>query len=253
MRTTIPIDFPFVFKHSCARLLALAALLAASLCGAQTPAAHPKPSAPKTAHAHRSAHPRKHPAKAKAAAAQAAPAPVAAAPPQPEAPKWPVNEKPAQASVVWDSHGLRIDAQNSSLQQILEDVATATGAKVEGLGSDERIFGVYGPGQARDVLSQLLQGSGYNFLMVGGQGQGAPRQIVLSARRTGETPAVTNAAQTAAAQDDDADSDEPPAIQPAPPGRPGFNPGGQPRTPQQMMQEMRQRQQQMQQPATPPQ
>ena len=55
--------------------------------------------------------------------------------------------------MVWDSQGLRIEARNSSLQQILNDVSTATGAKVDGLGTDERVFGIYGPGQARDVLA----------------------------------------------------------------------------------------------------
>jgi hypothetical protein len=90
--------------------------------------------------------------------------------------------------VVWDSHGLSIVAANSSLIQILKDISAATGAKVEGLGVDERIFGTYGPGQARDVISQLLDGSGYNVLMVGDQGEGTPRQIELSNRPNGPAP-----------------------------------------------------------------
>ncbi|MGO9229522.1 MAG: hypothetical protein ACLQKA_09975 [Bryobacteraceae bacterium] len=180
-----------------------------------------------------------------------APAPVT--PPAPELPHWPVKEKPNEASITWDSQGLRIDAANSSLEQILKDVSTATGVKVEGMGSDERIFGSYGPGQARDVLSQLLQGSGYNVLMIGDQGQGTPRQIVLTARNSGgPEPAKTNPAIT---PDEDADVDEPPQQQEPRPGnppfRPGFAPGGPPRTPQQI-QEMQQRQQQGQPPNNPP-
>lgn len=97
-------------------------------------------------------------------------------------PNWPVNDPPAQPSVTWDSQGLRVQAANSSLHQILNEVATTTGAKIEGFGQDQRVFGVYGPGQARDVLSQILTGSGYNVLMVGELGQGAPRQIILSSR-----------------------------------------------------------------------
>ena len=50
------------------------------------------------------------------------------------------------------------------------------------MGADERIFGTYGPGPARDVLSQLLDGSGYNVLMVGDRGAGTPRRIVLTIR-----------------------------------------------------------------------
>jgi hypothetical protein len=166
-------------------------------------------------------------------------------------PLWPVNETPAHASVTWDSKGLRIDAANSSLMQILTDVSTATGTKVEGLNADQRIFGAYGPGLARDVLSQLLQGSGYNVLMIGDEGQGAPRQILLSSRRNGTAMQTVNtSAPNNNAADDDADVDEPPQVQP-PPMRPGFAPGAPPRSPQQIMQEMQQRQQQMQQAPNP--
>ena len=149
-------------------------------------------------------------------------------PPAPELPHWPVNEKPDQASVTWDSQGLRIDAANSSLQQILKDVSTATGVKVEGMGSDERIFGAYGPGQARDVLSQLLQGSGYNVLMIGDQGQGTPRQIVLTARKTGGLEPA-KAGQATTPEEDAEAEDQPQQGEPKPanpPYRPNFGPGG---------------------------
>ena len=96
----------------------------------------------------------------KSSAAHAAlPAPVqeeAPAPVVPEPPKWPLNDPPAPAAVRWDSQGLQIQATNSSLRQILDEVATTTGAKVEGLQGDERVFGDYGPGPARDVISQIL-------------------------------------------------------------------------------------------------
>jgi hypothetical protein len=143
------------------------------------------------------------------------------------------------AAVTWDSHGLHIDAANSSLHQILNDVASETGAKVEGLGADERVFGEYGPGQARDVLSQLLHGSGYNVLLIGDQGEGTPRQIVLSARHASTGPRVANP-PNADNPDEDTPDAEPEEPQPIP--RPGFIPPGIPRTPQ----EMRERQQQMQ-------
>lgn len=98
----------------------------------------------------------------------------------PAAPVWPVNEQPKQAHVTWDSRGLKIEASNSSLNQILHEVSADTGAKVEGFGKDQRIFGTYGPGPAREVLSRLLDGSGYNVLMVGGMGDAPPGRIVLS-------------------------------------------------------------------------
>jgi hypothetical protein len=125
---------------------------------------------------------------------------------------------------------------------------------VEGFDADQRIFGVYGPGPARDVLSQLLQGSGYNVLLVGEQGQGTPREIVLSARHAGSTIQAANTVP-ANASDEDVDTEEPPQPQPGRPAiPPGMAPGGPARTPQQMQemqQQILQRQQQGQQPGQP--
>jgi hypothetical protein len=213
---------------------------------AQTPAAISA-----TSPAHKVLHPHPRPSATHPATPPASVAPAQVTPSVPALPDWPANNRPALATVVWDSQGLRIDAQNSSLQQILQDFSTASGAKVEGLGEDERVFGAYGPGQARDVLSQLLQGSGYNILMIGDQGQGAPRQIELSVRHTGEAqPASAN--NPASSNDDEADADEP-APQP-PPTAPGiFRPGFPQRTPPQAyLQEQQQREQQLQQRGNPP-
>jgi hypothetical protein len=168
-----------------------------------------------------------------------APAPVT--PPTPEPPHWPANDKPVDASVTWDSHGLLIKAENSSLMQILNDVSAATGAKVEGLGSDQRIYGAYGPGKARDVLSQLLDGCGYNVLMIGDQGEGTPRQIVLTSRGGANTQTAANPAQPAANEEEsEADEQSDTDSNPRRPNRHGPNdPGGQPRTPQQMQMDQR--------------
>jgi hypothetical protein len=99
-------------------------------------------------------------------------------------PDWPVNEAPKPATVQWDSRGLSIQAENSSLKGILNEIAEKTGAKLEGVlpegGAEQRVFGEYGPGTAASVLAQLLNGSGYNVMLVGDQGQGTPREIVLS-------------------------------------------------------------------------
>ena len=158
---------------------------------------------------------RKQSAKEKSLAAKAlvTPAPVVT-PPPPEPPHWPANDRPADASVTWDSHGLLITAQNSSLKQILDDVSAATGAKVEGLGADQRIFGAYGPGKAREVLSQLLDGTGYNVLMIGDQGEGTPRQIVLTSRNgssTTQAAAASPAPPAASAAEDDPEPNDEPA------------------------------------------
>jgi hypothetical protein len=152
--------------------------------------------------------------------------------------------------VVFDSRGLLIVASNSSLAQILKEVAIDTGAKVEGMGADQRIFGTYGPGPARDVLSQLLDGSGYNVLMVGDRGAGTPRRIVLTippgstmqatANKTPTPPSNADTDSDQSASESDAEQEQP---QPAP------NSAAPPvpvRTPQQMIQERNRQLQQMQ-------
>jgi len=236
-------------------LFRLAVLAAAAAFATQVMAAQVQPPANSSAPTTAKKSPRH-----RAQAAEVPPEPEATAPAQPEAPKWPVNEKPNKASVTWDSHGLRIAASNASLHQILNEVAAETGAKVEGLGSDERVFGEYGPGQARDVISQLLHGSSYNVLMIGDQGSGTPREIVLSNRHAGKNPATANQNQNEPNQDTgDEDYSEQPEVDEQPPPQPQMMNGGQPpmpmvpqgppgapRTPQQVLQELQQRQQQIQ-------
>jgi hypothetical protein len=183
-------------------------------------------------------------------AAKTAPPPVETHPPDPPPPDWPVNDEAKPASVAWNGRDLSIAASNSSLQQILHDVSTATGVKVEGLSTsgphDQRIYGSYGPAPARDVLSQLLDGSGYNVIMVGDRGEGTPRELVLTAQiGNAKTPAP--AAHQLNQNDDDAPDEPEPEPQPEPQRQPFNVPAGQPgpgRTPQQMMQEIQQRQQQ---------
>lgn len=215
--------------------------------GAQTNRAQAKStSAPPAAHAHKSVHTHEKPS-------PAVPAPLPPPPPAPvlpPVPNWPANDLPGAASVVYDSRGLLIVASNSSLSQILKDISTDTGAKVEGLGADQRIFGTYGPGPARDVISQLLDGSGYNVLMIGDRGAGTPRRIVLtippgSAMQTTakKTPTPPSNEET----DSDQQAPEPEAEQEQPPPPP--NSSGPPvpiRTPQQMIQERDRQMQQMQ-------
>jgi hypothetical protein len=202
--------------------------------------------------AHKHVHSHKKPAAA-VPAPQPAPPPAPVLPPPPD---WPTNDPPVAATVVYDSRGLFIAASNSSLAQILKDVSTDTGAKVEGLGADprmtdQRIFGTYGPGPARDVLTQLLDGSGYNILLVGDRGQGTPRRIVLSAQGgSAAQNTANNASPTPSNEDTDADQPAPEPEVEQPPPQPIANPSVPPvpmRTPQQMMQERQQQQQNEQQ------
>ncbi|HEX8711767.1 MAG TPA: hypothetical protein VF730_07830 [Terracidiphilus sp.] len=206
--------------------------------GAQAPAATHQAIAGSSPHA---AQGKKRSTRAKAVAAKTAQKPEAPAPPPPPPPppNWPVNDPPAKASVEWNAQGLSIDAKNSSLQEILKEISEQTGAKIEGMSQDQRVFGVYGPGQPREVLSDLLEGSGYNVLMVGNAARGVPQHIELSERpKGGPQP---NAPVSPG------EMYEPP-VAPYQPPEPIVRPNNQPqppRTPQQILQEMQQRQQQL--------
>jgi hypothetical protein len=157
------------------------------------------------------------------------PRPPPAPPPPP--PPTPANlppsllDKPARApQVTLNGGSLAVDANNSSLSEILKDLETSSGMTVDGFDKDSRVFGVYGPGPPRDVISSLLEGAGYNFLLVGATDAGTPREIVLTTR--GNAP--ISAPQPSFSQPEE--EEEPP------------------RTPQEMLQELQRIRQQQNQP-----
>jgi hypothetical protein len=96
-------------------------------------------------------------------------------------------EAPGGASVVTYREGqLAIDAQNSTLAEVLKLVAEKTGAEIEvppGSGL-ERIVEHTGPGRAEDVLARLLNGSAFDFIIVSSpQRPHDPTQVLLSLRQ----------------------------------------------------------------------
>lgn len=188
-----------------------------------------------------------------APSAQSVPAPAPAAAPAatPARPSSPANEHASVATVEWVNHTLRIVATNASLLQILQEISAKTGAALRGAGEDQRIFGVYGPGTARDVLSQLLEGSGYNVMIIGDQGHGTPRSIVLSARPAGTAqpaPAYTPPQPSDEDNDTDQQAQEPQQDEvPPPPVQSNPVPATPGRTPQDMQRQLQLQQQQQQQ------
>ncbi|MFT4112134.1 hypothetical protein [Silvibacterium sp.] len=152
---------------------------------------------------------------------------------------------------------LSVEANNSSLTAILQQVASSSGMTINGMNKDERVFGVYGPGDPRDVLSELLEGSGYNIVMFGKTSVGTPSEITLSPRGAAPSPAMNapHPVTNDAADDDDStpppqqDDNPQPPPQPAPQQNPQSNGNGA-RTPQQMFQELQQMRQQQQQQTT---
>jgi hypothetical protein len=131
---------------------------------------------------------------------------------------FPSDAATQPAKVIVRDGKLTIEANNSDLPQILNQVAAMSGISIKGIegnGVDPgpRVFGVYGPGEARGVLASLLAGSGYNFIMVGGSSDSAPRELLLTPRAANDTVA----AHVDPAVDPNADTDDPDQADSAPP------------------------------------
>jgi hypothetical protein len=79
---------------------------------------------------------------------------------------------------------LTISAQNSTLGDILKAVRAQTGATIDLPGTaPERVVGHFGPAPARDVLTALLNGSHFNFLLLGSPTDpGALDRVILMAK-----------------------------------------------------------------------
>jgi hypothetical protein len=219
---------------------------------------------------------RKAQARAKASAAtqtqaaqpQVAPA-VQPAPPPPTPEQGPSS--PPQVS--FQGGQLTIEARNSTMSDVLNAVKQKTGAAVEMPPvSSERVVGRFGPGAPRDVLAQLLNGSHYDYVLLGSPADpGALKKIVLMARAAGpeQTPPQQPATQafqqnqnlqavpevdTDQNVTDDSTSEVPPEIQQEEPQPPEQGPDqGQPvqngpvvKTPEQLLRELQQQQQQQQ-------
>ena len=145
--------------------------------------------------------------------------------PQPATPQPAAAVAAAPARVTLNQGQLTVNANNSDLRSILTEVASSGGMTIEGLDKSSRVFGQYGPGAPRDVLTALLDDTGYNFVMLGGANGGVPRELVLTTRSSNSLP---HAQAQAAAPDDDANADdqEPlgPGAIPHPPPEPSDDP-----------------------------
>lgn len=211
--------------------------------------------------------------------------PVPEIPQPPPPPPTLEQTPPTPPQVTYQNGELTIDAHNSTLSQVLHAVQSQTGASVEmpaGAGND-RVVAQIGPGQPHDVLNTLLNGSKFDYVILGVMGNpGAVQKVILSVRQAGST--TPTAAQNTPPQAEQTDEDVPVAENgeqeypnqygsPRPPIPGGFRrpipgqanvppaeqqqntysgPGGEAqnnggKTPEQLMQELQEMQQQQQQ------
>ena len=218
------------------------------------------------------------PRKSAAQAAQPEPAPAAAQPPLPTPPPTPEQGPSSPPEVSFQSGRLTIVARNSTLGDVLSAVKQKTGASVDMPAvSSERVVGQFGPGAPRDVMAQLLNGSHYDYVLLGSPSDpGALKKVVLMARANGPEPSPAEDPRTARqrapdqpspdlqavpeAESDNAVEENPgeptpdaaqqPQEEPQPEGQPdqqGEQPNGPTvKTPEQLLRELQQQQQQQQ-------
>jgi len=105
------------------------------------------------------------------------------APPPPTLAQLPAT--PPQVS--FQGGQLTISAQNSTLGDILKAVRVQTGATIDLPGTaPERVVGHFGPAPARDVLTSLLNGSHFNYLLLGSSTDpSALDRVILMAKSGG--------------------------------------------------------------------
>ncbi|MBZ5654442.1 MAG: hypothetical protein LAO56_04085 [Acidobacteriia bacterium] len=114
-------------------------------------------------------------------------------------PQLPMDLIPAAPpNVVYENGLLMIVAQNSTLGDILRDVHKLTGATIDiPPNATERVVTRLGPGAPRDVLVSLLNGTGFNYVMLGSSAD--PKgvaSIVLTAKpASGATQTAANTFQ----------------------------------------------------------
>jgi len=115
------------------------------------------------------------------------PAAEPAAPaPSPAPVVLPPEQTPAHAPVIaWDGQFLTVDAENSSLSDVLLGIRSRTGAPMEMPTSTnrERIAVHLGPAPIREVLSSLLYGTNFNYVIQSAKGDdSAVGKVIVTAR-----------------------------------------------------------------------
>jgi hypothetical protein len=101
------------------------------------------------------------------ATSPATPQEVAPRPVVPPPPRSTVEEPTRAPAVAWDGKQLTVDAENSTLADILVAVRKQTGASVDipGAAWGERVFVHLGPGPPRDIISSLVYGLPFDYIV----------------------------------------------------------------------------------------
>ena len=123
----------------------------------------------------------------------------------------PADLPPVSPKISYQNGLLTVQAPNSTLSDILNGIRRQAGIQFEGAqGAYERVAANFGPAPADEVLTSLLRGSRFDYVIVGSpENPDIVQRVILTPRNGGPTPVAGT----------------------APPGRPGMSPqpgGGDP-------------------------
>jgi hypothetical protein len=100
-------------------------------------------------------------------------------------PNTPPDPPPARVAVGYQNGLLSISAERATLAQVLAEIRSQTGAEVlvPPGAEQEKVFADFGPAPAKEVMSALLNGSPYNFILIGSAGNPNHLERVLLSRK----------------------------------------------------------------------
>ena len=100
---------------------------------------------------------------------------------------------PVVPQVSYQNAQLTIVAANSTLGDILRAVRKQTGAEIEIPAATERVVTHLGPGSAREVMAELLNGSRFNYVLLGSPADSTVlTRVVLVAKSGQDSASPTN-------------------------------------------------------------
>lgn len=117
-------------------------------------------------------------------------------PPLPSGPTGPVQPIPLDSiapvppQVSYQNGLLTIVAPNSTLGDILRAVRKQTGAEIEIPAANDRVVTHLGPGAAREVMADLLNGSRFNYVLLGSDQDSNLLTRVVLVQKTGQENTV---------------------------------------------------------------
>jgi hypothetical protein len=115
--------------------------------------------------------------------------PVPAPPPAPPPVLTPEQMPPRPPEVIWDGKLLSINAENSTLSDILVAVRARTGAAIDlpPATAGDRMAARFGPAPAREVLTSLLSGTNYDYIIQASEtDEDGIQSVILTPRGKGE-------------------------------------------------------------------